>query len=77
MAFKDPGHLAVLLRYMNNHALASGIEQIFSVCERDHPLLNTMKGFIRIDTAIHLYIKAFQPKGWMGDTPVFIDGIDL
>jgi N-acetylglutamate synthase-like GNAT family acetyltransferase len=77
MAFKDTGHLAVLLRYMNNHALASGIEQIFSVCERDHPLLNTMKGFIRIDTAIHLYIKAFQPKGWMGDTPVFIDGIDL
>jgi GNAT superfamily N-acetyltransferase len=77
IAFKAPGHLAVLLRYMNNSALESGIEQLFCVCERNHPLLSSMKGFIRIDTGIHLYIKPLQQKVLLGGNSVFINGIDL
>jgi GNAT superfamily N-acetyltransferase len=77
IAFKDPVHLAALLRYTNNQAVSSGIEQIFCVSERDHPLLSCMKGFIRIDTGIHLYVKPLQQKVSMGNNPVFIDGIDL
>ena len=53
------------------------IGQIFCVCERDHVLLSSMKGFIRIDTAMHLYIEPLQQNILMGDNPVFIDGIDL
>lgn len=77
IAFKDPGHLAVLIRYLNNQALQEGIEQIFCVCERDHVLLSAMKGFVRINTAIHLYVKTFQQNLLMGNNPVFVDGIDL
>jgi GNAT superfamily N-acetyltransferase len=77
IAFKDPRHLAVLLKYVNNQVLPRGIGQIFCICERDHVLLSSMKGFIRIDTAMHVYIKPFQQDMLMGDNPVFIDGIDL
>ncbi|MFQ5891607.1 MAG: GNAT family N-acetyltransferase [Candidatus Methanofastidiosia archaeon] len=77
IAFKDPRYLAVLLRYMNNQALLRGIEQIFCVCERDHVLLKSMRGFIRVDTATYLYIKLLQQNVSMGEKPVFIDGIDL
>jgi hypothetical protein len=36
-----------------------------------------MKGFIHVDTAMHLYIKPFQQELSMGVRPVFINGIDL
>lgn len=77
IGFKDPQYLAVLLRYLNNLALQRGIEQIFCICERGHALLSSMKGFIHVDTAIHLYVKPLQQDASMGDRPVFIDGIDL
>jgi len=77
VGFKNSGHLTVLLRYLNNLALQRGIEQIFCICERDHALLSSMKGFIHVDTAIHLYVKPLRQDVSMGDRPVFIDGIDL
>lgn len=77
IAFKDPSHITALLRHMNNDALKRGIEQIFCVCERNHPLLRSMKGFIQIGTAIHLYIKPLEQRVLLGDKPVFIEGIDL
>jgi len=77
IGFKDPAHLAVLLRYVNNHGLQRGIEQMFCVCEGDHTLLRSMKGFIRIDTAMNLYIKTLQQDVFLPNKPVFIDGIDL
>lgn len=77
IAFKTPGHLAVLIRYLNNQALQEGIEQIFCICERDHVLLRAMKGFVHIDTAMHLYVKTLQQNVSMGNNPVFVDGVDL
>lgn len=77
IGFKDPEYLAVLLRYLNNQALRRGIEQMFCVCERDHVLLSSMKGFIRIDTAMNLYIKTIQQNVLIANKPVFIDGIDI
>ena len=77
IAFKEPAHLTALLRYMNNRALSSGIEQIFCICESSHPLLNSMKGFIRINTGVNLYVKSLQPNIGMSDKPVFVDGIDM
>jgi len=77
IAFKDPQHMAVLLRYMNNQALQREIKQIFCVCERGHALFRSLKGFIHVDTAMHLYIKSLQQSVSIGDRPVFIDGIDL
>lgn len=77
IAFKDPAHVGLLLRYMNNWALSSGIEQIFCICESSHPLLNSMKGFIRINTGVNLYVKSLQPNIGMSDKPVFVDGIDM
>jgi len=77
IAFKEPAHLTLLLRYMNNQALSSGIEQIFCICEPNHPLLNGMKGFVRINTGVHLYVKSLQPNIWMSDRPVYVDGVDM
>jgi len=77
IGFRNPDHLAVLIRYVNNLALHKGIEQIFCIGERDHALLTTMKGFIHVDTAMHLYVKPFQQDVTMGDRLVFINGIDL
>jgi GNAT superfamily N-acetyltransferase len=75
--FKEPQHLAVLLRYVNNQALPMGIGAIFGICERDHALLRGAKGFTRIDTGVHLYVKPLQEGVAMGEGPVFMDGIDL
>jgi GNAT superfamily N-acetyltransferase len=77
MGFRDALYLGVLLRYVNNQALQKGIGTIFCVCQRDHPLLRSTKGFMRIDTAVGLYVKPLQEGVAMGDGPVFIDGIDL
>ena len=77
IAFKDPGPLAVLIRYLNNQALQEGIEQLFCVCERHHALLSSLKGFIHVDTNMHLYVKPLQQEVSMGAGPIFIDGIDL
>ncbi|MFB0547188.1 MAG: GNAT family N-acetyltransferase [Anaerolineae bacterium] len=77
IAFKDPGHLAVLLRYVNNLAIRSDIEQILCICEQDHELLSSMKGFFHADFLMHLYVKPLQQNILIGDKPIFIDGIDL
>jgi GNAT superfamily N-acetyltransferase len=77
IGFRDPKHFGSLVRHVNNKALDMGIEQIFCICQQGHPLLNALKGFIRIDTTMHLYAKSLTENISVGDAPVFIDGIDL
>lgn len=77
IAFKNPKYLAALLRHVNNVALKKDIEQVFYVCEKNHRMLDSMKGFIHIDTKMYLYIKALQQDISLRDNMVFIDGIDL
>ena len=77
MAFKDRTHFSILLKHLNNNVLQRGIEQIFCICEKNHVVLDSLKGFIRIDTAINLYVKTLQGKGLNEDNPVFINGVDM
>ena len=77
IAFENPRHLAVLMRHVNNLAFRSGIGYIYFICERKDPLLASMKGFARIDTAMYLYIKPLREDILPADAPVFINGIDL
>ncbi len=77
IGFKKPTHLTVLVRYLNNQALLSGIQQIFCICEKDNVLLSSMKGLTRVNTDVNLYIKPLQPNVWLGDNPVFVNGIDM
>jgi GNAT superfamily N-acetyltransferase len=77
IGFKDPAHLSALLRHVNNQALQMGIEQIFCICERDHEMLKSMRGFIRVNTTYNLYVKTFQNCVLRADKPLYIDGIDL
>jgi GNAT superfamily N-acetyltransferase len=77
IGFKDPEHLAPLMRYLNNEALNRGIEQIFCMCERKHPLLWSMEGLFCRDVAMHVYVKPYSEDVSLGENPVFIDGIDL
>jgi GNAT superfamily N-acetyltransferase len=77
IAFKEPTHFSLLLKHLNNQALQRGIEQIFCVCDRNHAILKNLKGFIRIDTAINLYVKNLQQSSLIKDKPVFINGVDM
>jgi hypothetical protein len=77
IAFKQPEYLSVLLRHINNLALRKSIDIIYCISEQRHPLLSAFRGFFRIDTAIHVYIKYFREKTIPGYKPLFIDGIDL
>jgi GNAT superfamily N-acetyltransferase len=77
IGFKDPACLSILLRHLNNRALQKGIEQIFCICERDHVMLNSLRGFIRVNTTYNMTVKALQQHGLKADNPVYINGIDL
>jgi len=77
IGFKDPTHLSVLLKHLNNQTLQRGIEQIFCICEKNHVMMKSLKGFIRINTAINLYVKNLQQETLDSDKPVFINGVDM
>jgi hypothetical protein len=77
IGFKETKHFTALLRHLNNRALSEGIEQIFLICEKSHPLLDSLKGFTRINTDMHLYVKPLQDNILLSGRPVYIDGLDL
>jgi hypothetical protein len=77
MCYKDPLYLAALIKTINNHAHQNGVEQIFCVCEPGDVLLKSMKGFLRVNTALHLYIKPLTQDFDLVDGPVYVNGIDL
>ena len=77
IGYKEPSHLAVLIRYINNYAFKKDIKQIFCICERNHTVLNSLKGFVRISTNIGLYIKPLKGNFMLHKAPVFVDGIDM
>jgi GNAT superfamily N-acetyltransferase len=77
IGFRDPTHFSLLLKHLNNQALQKGIEQIFCICEQNHVMLKSLKGFIQIDTAMNLYVKNLQQENLIADKPVFIDGVDM
>lgn len=77
IGYKETKHVTQLLRYVNNKAFLEGIKHIFVICERGHPLLNCLKEFMHIDTAMHLYIKPLQENLFVSGRPVFINGLDL
>jgi hypothetical protein len=77
IGFNEPAHLAVLIRYFNNQALRKGVEQVFCIYERGDMLSKSMKGFIRVNTALHLYTKPLAENVSIAGGPVFVNGIDL
>ena len=77
LGFRETKHIAALLRHLNNRALGGGIEQIFLICEKSHPVLDSLKKFTHIDTDMNLYIKSLKEDLVLSDRPVFIDGLDL
>lgn len=77
IGYKEPPHLAVLIRYINNYAFKKDIKQIFCISERNHSMLKSLKGFIRISTNISLYIKPLKDNLKLHEAPVFVDGIDM
>jgi hypothetical protein len=77
IAFQNPRQIAVLLRHVNNLALLRNVEYIHCICDRTHPFLQALKGFFRIDTKMHIYMKSLQEDIMVGDKPIFISGIDL
>jgi N-acetylglutamate synthase-like GNAT family acetyltransferase len=77
IGYASPAHLAPLVRYANNLALAEGVEQLFCICERDDRLLESMRGFIRVDTGVNLYVKPLREDVSMSRSPVAMTGLDM
>jgi GNAT superfamily N-acetyltransferase len=77
IGFKELTQIVTLLKYMNNKAYSEGIEQIFFIINRNHPILSSLKGFIHIDTRMHLYVKPLKENLALSGLPVFINGLDL
>lgn len=76
IGFKAPEHFATLVRFMNNLAMDKGIDQILCVCERDHEILNALKGLFHVNVGVHLYVKSFD-REFETENRVFLNGIDL
>jgi hypothetical protein len=76
VGFKEPSHLAVLVRQINNVAFQKNIKQIFCISEQNHPMLNSLKGFFRISTSMSLYIKALKDNLKLHEAPDYINGND-
>ncbi len=77
MGYDEPAHLASLVRHVNNVAVQQGIDQIFFIVDRDHPILSRMKGLFFFTTDMYVYGKVVEPGLIRGTGPVHIDGVDL
>ena len=77
IGFEEPQFAAELLGFLNNQALARGIEQIFCIYEPSYKLPATIKDFFKADTLMYLYVKPLQSDVSLSSKPVFIDGVDL
>ncbi len=77
IGFRSPADLAPLVRQVNNLAWREGIEQLYCICERGDRILESMKGFMRADTGIHLYVKRLQPDVSLTAAPVALTGFDM
>ncbi|MFC1834348.1 GNAT family N-acetyltransferase [Thermodesulfobacteriota bacterium] len=77
IGFKDPEELAVLMRHVNNEALGRRIDQILLISREEGALLRSLRGFVHIDTKMHVYVKILEEGISKGDRPVFIDGVHL
>jgi GNAT superfamily N-acetyltransferase len=77
IAYKSPDHLVPLVRNVNNLALTEGIEQVFCICEKGDRILESLKGFTRVDTGVNLYLKKLEPDVSVADGPVAMTGFDM
>lgn len=77
IGYASPDPLASLVKHASNLALEKGVEQLFCICPRGSRILESLKGFTRVNTGIHLYVKPLQPGIASGDGPVAITGFDM
>jgi N-acetylglutamate synthase-like GNAT family acetyltransferase len=77
IGFKDISALSTLLRHANNRAYQAGIQQIFCISSRKAPMLGALKGFIHIDTLMHMNIKPLMEGVTLSGKPVYVSGLDL
>jgi GNAT superfamily N-acetyltransferase len=76
IAFEEPEHLGVLLRYVNNAALHRGADQVLLIGERGDRLSVALKGLLSLTIDGYLYVKPLEVVS-LGSNPVHVPGIDL
>lgn len=77
IGYKDLSSLCILLKYINNVSYSEGIQQVFFICSNNHLMLTALKGFIHIDTRMHMNIKPLQAGISLSGKPVYVSGLDL
>jgi GNAT superfamily N-acetyltransferase len=77
LACPEPGHFAALLNHLAKRALDRNIRQIFWIHPSQDPLTKALKGYMQVDSKLHLYLKPLRDDIALDNGPVYIDGIDL
>ena len=65
------------MKHVNNLAFRKELEMVFFVCEQDSQILNSFKGFFRMNSRIYLYIKPFQEGARLNGGPVYADAFEI
>ena len=76
-AFSSIEDFAMLLRYINNLAVDSGIDQLCFVCSKEHKAVRELKGFLRLGFNSMMYVKTFDGGMNLGDAELWISGVSL
>jgi N-acetylglutamate synthase-like GNAT family acetyltransferase len=77
IGYRSPADLAPLVKHANNLAWKDDVEQVFCICERKDGLLQSLKGFTRIDTGVNLYVKPLRSGISLTNAPVAMTGFDM
>ena len=77
MGYRRVEDLAPLMKHVNNVYAPKGIEQVFCVCEPKDPLIQSMKGFVRVNTGVNLFTKKLRSDISIPDNAVAMTGLDM
>lgn len=76
-AYKSAEDFEILLRHVNNYALAKGIDQICLLCDKDEPIFKTMKKFFLVNVGSQLYVKVLNKNKSIDSNKIWINGVDI
>jgi len=77
IGYHSPAYLSPLVKHVNNLAWRQDVEQVFCICECRDKILESMKGFIRVNTGVNLFVKPLRHGISMTDAPVAMTGFDM
>ena len=76
-AFASMEDFALLLKYINNLAVNSGINQLCFAVSRQHEAIKNLKGFVKLGFDSMLYVKTFDDIINLNNSDLWVSGVGL